>query len=365
MQKGGSLEGPSLVSASSQSRGRVALPFEQAAPQQAAPQQAETPGTADQGLGNSDEPERGAPAGAPEMQATPAVPAAATGDAPEHKERRESSEKAAKNCDGRAVGSQAASGEPLSPQQHAVVVALMVVIKRALLEGRDAASVARQRLLCNNWDTFVVLQLISVERDLPSITYIKEMLQTEGQDLVDLLARQCTAAGFQPLQVFRRSVQCGATFACKAAYSKFEVAVLTRHQQVGELDRAFVKHIFPPTWGKTTISLLMRQGVSKRMAELIMLLPLLLGELCNRCFRPSGTVQGGAVEYAALDHLFPGSCHSCTSMYRHAALIAGMITAIVQLVLPPEAADDRESCQTSMPQTGCVVSKVPCACDLL
>ena len=55
--------------------------------------------------------------------------------------------------------SQAASGEPLSPQQHAVVVALIVVIKRALLEGHDAASVARQRLLCNNWDTFVVLQL--------------------------------------------------------------------------------------------------------------------------------------------------------------------------------------------------------------
>ena len=164
--------------------------------------------------------------------------------------------------------------------------------------------------------------------------HIEQMVQDdEGQDLVDLLARQCSAAGFQPLQVFRRSVQCGVTFACKAAYSKFEVAVLARHQRVAELDRAFVKHIFPPTWGKTTISLLMRQGVSKHMAELIMLLPLLLGGLCDRCFRPSGTVRGGAVEYAALDHLLPGSCHFYTTMYRHAALRAGMITAIVQLIL--------------------------------
>ena len=95
--------------------------------------------------------------------------------------------------------------------------------------------------------------------------------------------------------------------------------MLARHQRVAELDRAFVKHIFPPTWGKTTISLLMRQGVSKHMAELIMLLPLLLGGLCDRCFRPSGTVRGGAVEYAALDHLLPGSCHFYTTMYRHAA----------------------------------------------
>ena len=317
MQKGGSLEGPPLVSASSQSRGRAALPSEQAAPQQA-----EAPGTAAQGLGNSDEPDKAASAEAPEMQASPAVLAAATGDANEHEKRRKSSEGDARASGSRAGKSQEVSGEPLSPKQHAVVVALIVVMKRALLEGHDAASVARQRLLCNNWDTLVVLQFISIGRELPSIDHIEQALQTEGQDLLDTLARQCTAAGFQPLQVFGRSVQCEVTFACKAAQSRGEAAVLARHQQVAELDRAFVKRSFPPTWGKTTVSLLLRQGVPKRMAELIMLLPLLLEGLCKRCFRPSDMAPGGAVVYAALDHLFPGSCHLLDHVQK-ASLVAG------------------------------------------
>ena len=360
MQRGGSLEGPPLVSASSQSRGRVALPSEQAAPQQA-----ETPRTADQGLGNSNVPESGAPAGASQIQASPAVLAAATGDAPEHKERHESSEGAARASGDRAGKSQAVSSEPLSPQQHAVVVALMVVIKRALLEGYDAARVARQRLLCNNWDTLAVLQFISIGRELPSIEYIEQMLQIEAQDLLDSLARQCVAAGFQPLQVFGRSVQCEVAFAYKAAQSRGEAAVLARHQQVAELDRAFVKHSFPSTWGKTTTNLLMRQGVSKRMAELIMLLPLLLEGLCKQCFRPSDTALGGAVVYAALDHLLPGSCHlldhvqACDTSGWH-------IPAMLQLSYrTSEAADDHGFPETLMHKAGFVNGKVPSAGDPL
>ena len=312
MQKGGSLEGSSLVSASNQSRGRAAMPSEQAAPQQA-----EAPGTAGQGLSTSDEPDRAAPANAPEMQSSPAVIAAATGDADECEKRRNSSEGAATASGSKLDTSQAASGRPLTQQQHAVLAALMVVMKRARLEGPEAARLAGERLFCNNRYAVVVLQFLSNERELPGMKDIERMLTTAHQEMLDIIARQCTAAGFQPLQVFSKSVQCGVMAAYEEAHSMGEAAVLARHQQVAELDRLFVMQPFPPTWSETTVSLLLRQGVPKRLALLIVLWPLLLAEVCKRCFRPSDPFHGDAFHYSALDHLFPGSCHfftACTGM---------------------------------------------------
>ena len=69
------------------------------------------------------------------------------------------------------------------------------------------------------------------------------------------------------------------------------------------------------------------------MAELIMLLPPLLDEICKRCFYPSNPWQGGAREYAAMDHFLPGSCHLCTIMYRLANMVARITSAMMQLIL--------------------------------
>ena len=315
MQEGGSLEGDRLVYFRKKGKDRVVLFSEKLAPFEA-----ESPGTT-------------APGEVPEIQLSPAVVASAISGAPERGKRCKSSE-------GDATASSGTAGKPLTAQQHSVVAALMVVIKRAMLEGQEAVLTALTRLLCNNLYTVVVLEHLKDDlQELPSIRSIEQALGGEGQDLVDLLARQCAAAGFQPLQVFSRSVQCGARTACKlgnsiaAANSPQRAAALTRFLQVRELDRAFGEHSLPPTWGQTTVSLLVRQGVAKSMAELIMLLPPLLDEICKRCFYPSDSWQGGAREYAALDHFLPGSCHLCTIMYRLANMVACISSATMQIIL--------------------------------
>ena len=313
MQKGGSLQRPPVVSGGSQGKGAVALPSEEAAPQQA-----EAPGTAEQGLGNSDEPDRAAPAEPLEMQSSPVLAAAATEGADEHGNRRKSSEDAATASGGRARGGQAVSGKPLTAQQHAVVAAVMVVLKRATLEGHVASITDRARLFSNNKHTLVVLQFIRDDKELPSMKYIEQRLQRDDLDLLDLLARQCSAAGFQPLQVFTTSVQCGVVTEWKANYTMGEALALARHTQVAELHRVLAEHGLPPTWIRATVNLLVRQGVLARMAELVMVMMLLLAELCKRCFR-ADPGQDGAVGYAALEHLFPGTANSnrpCTSV-RH------------------------------------------------
>ena len=323
MQEAGSLKVPPLVSGSRKGKGNFALPSEEASPQQA-----EAPGTADQGLSTSNEPDRNAPAKVPEMQSSPSVLSAATGGALECGKGHESSEGAATASGGRAGKSQAASRKPFTPQQHAVVAALMVVMKRAKLGGHVASVTARARLICNSKHTLVVVQYIGDGEGLPSMSQFEQMVQRDGRHLLDLLAMECTVTGFQPLQVFRRSVQCEAMTACTSAHSRGDAAVLARHQQVAELDRQLEKQSFPLAWRKATINLLVWRGVPERMAELIMFLPLLLAGLCKRCFRPSDSGQGATFDYAALDHLFPGSCHFYTIKHRHAASIAGITSAM-------------------------------------
>ena len=230
-------------------------------------------------------------------------------------------------------GTRAVSLKPLTPQQHAVVAALMVVMKRAMLEGQEASSAARERLLCNNPQTLVVLENIGGRR-LPSIRHVERMLQMEGQEQVELLAMQCAAADLQPLHVFTRSVQCGVMAAYKEAHRRGEAAVLARHQQLAELDRAFVEHSLSDTRLPITINLLVRQGFPEGNAKLLVFLLVMAMDLCKQCFRPSDASQAGAFHYAALDHLFPGDCQFHTTMYRHAAMVAGITSAMTHLSLP-------------------------------
>ena len=250
--------------------------------------------------------------------------AAATGDALAHVKSRNSSEGAGAASGGSGEQSQAVIGEPLTPQQHAVVAALFRVMKRAMLLGHEAFRTARERLWHNNSHTLVVLRFINDDKELPDIRDIEHVLRRDDQDLLDLLARNCTAAGFQPLQVFTRSMQCKVMAACTAAFSMSGTELPARHQQVAELDRVFAEHSFTATWVRTTVNLLARQGILELYAELIMFVLLLLVELCRWSFRPSDLQRGEGLGYAALDHLLPGSCHFNTTMHRHAAMVAGI-----------------------------------------
>ena len=131
-----------------------------------------------------------------------------------------------------------------------MVAALMVVLKRATLEGHVASITARVRLCSNNKHTLVVLQFIRDDEELPSMKYIEQMLQRDDLDLLDLLARQCSAAGVQPLGVFTASVQCGTVTAWKALHATGDPLALARHTQVAELHRVFVEGWPPPTLDK-------------------------------------------------------------------------------------------------------------------
>ena len=287
--------------------------------------------------------------------------AAVTGDSLECGKRRESSEGAGAASGGSVGKSLAASSEPLTPQQHAVVAALMVVMKRAMLEGREAFSTARERLWRNNPLTLVVLRFINSERELINMKDLEHVMRRDDQDLLDELAMQCTAAGFQPLQVFTRSAQCGAKAACTAALDASKAALPARHQQVAELDRVFAKHGFDVPWIRTNVNLLVRRGVLESMAELIMLVLLLMVELCKRSFRPSDTGQVLPAGYAALDHFLPGSCHFHTTMHRHVAIVASITSAIAHQSCTGKVADKCGWYLHSMLATAFVPGKVPCA----
>ena len=247
----------------------------------------------------------------PETVFLPPAIAAAHKDAPASEESCEGSEGAATASGGSVESSQAASGEPLTPQQHAVVAALMVVMKRAELEGHEAFATARERLLSNDRYTQAVLGYIRDARELPSISIMEQMLQIgdqEDRDALDALATQYTAAGFLPLQVFTRSVQCGVKSACNSAHSRGDAAVLAWHQQVAELHRQLDKHRLTAAWMRSNVDLLVRQGVDEIMAELIMLALVLLAELCKQCSWRSLTDARwrASLDYVALDHLLPG-----------------------------------------------------------
>ena len=354
MQEGGSLDGTPVVSGSSQGKGAVALPSEEAAPQQA-----EAPETAEQGPGGSNEPDTATLAETLIQQSSPAVVAAAMADASKRGKTRKSSKNAAIASGSRAGGSQAVSRKPLTAQQHAVVAALMVVMKRTELEG-DGAPDIRARLICNNMHTMIVLQYTST-KELPSMKAVEHMLKRDGQASLDLLAEQCAAAGFQPLQVFTRSMQCGTMAECRAAYKGGEPLALARHTEVAELHRVLVEHGLPPTWIRATVDQLVRWGALACMAELVMFWLLLLAKLCERCFQPDAAqdaavgyaapdqlfhgsckfytnmcklaAEDTAVGYAALDLLFPGTCQFHRNMCKHAALVAGITSVMTQFIL--------------------------------
>ena len=223
----------------------MALPSEEAAPQQA-----EAPETAEQGLGGSNEPDRAAPAEAPETQSSPAVVASAIEGAPERGKRRKSSEGAATASGGRAGRVRQSAAEPLTVQQHAVVAALMVVMKRAMLEGHGRLT-ARARLLCNNMYTMAVLQYIRDQEELPSIKSVEQMLQERrpGSPRPSCRAVRLLRAS-SPCKCSPEVCSAGPWQSAGQLTQGGEPQRLPGTQQVAELHRVLVEHSLPPTWSK-------------------------------------------------------------------------------------------------------------------
>ncbi|CAL5223079.1 g5538 [Coccomyxa viridis] len=95
-----------------------------------------------------------------------------------------------------------------TPAQQAVAAALMVVMMRAQKEGREAALAAKQTLVSNNPATQPFLDMLPDDGPLPTMQHVKQEASDQLLHSLTKLAKQCSAAHCQPLEVFTRSVLC-------------------------------------------------------------------------------------------------------------------------------------------------------------
>ena len=84
----------------------------------------------------------------------------------------------------------------------------MTVLQRAMADGQESAVSAREVLISNNSLTRPLLLMVPDEGALPSMETLQQQASSRVFESLSKLAEQCTTAGFQPLEVFTRSVQC-------------------------------------------------------------------------------------------------------------------------------------------------------------
>ena len=101
-----------------------------------------------------------------------------------------------------------AGSRRFTPAQQAVAAALMVVMKRANKDGREASCAAKMTLLSINLATRLMLRALPDYGPLPRMQHVEQEASDQLLESLDKLAEQCAAARCQPLEVFRRSVQC-------------------------------------------------------------------------------------------------------------------------------------------------------------
>ena len=86
----------------------------------------------------------------------------------------------------------------------------MVVIKRAMENGKEAAMAAKMTLADKNPTTSLFLAMLLENGPLPTLKQIEQRASDELLESLTKLASQCAAAQCQPLEVFPRSMQCRA-----------------------------------------------------------------------------------------------------------------------------------------------------------
>lgn len=154
---------------------------------------------------------------------------------------------------------EAADSGRFTPAQQSVAAALLVVMKRAMRGGREAASTARQTLVANNAQTHFLLALIPDSRDCPSIRTIEQSAPSMLLDSLSLLAKQCASAGCQPLEVFTRSLDCKVHLAARLGNRK---EAEDRRGRMRELCAALNAVIDTDAWKLEAVKALSELGVS-------------------------------------------------------------------------------------------------------
>ena len=178
-----------------------------------------------------------------------------------------------------------------TPAQQAVVTALMVVIKRAAKDGREATAAAKLTLVSNDVATWPLLKMLPEDGPLPTAKQLEQRASDGLLESLSKLASLFAAAKCQPLEVFTRSVECAAHSA--AANSVASVLRMHERQQRKEM-----QHV-PPSWRQERLLCFQRVGVLQSMAEVIVGF-LHLSKL-HRIDRDAGVLFR-----PYLDHILPG-----------------------------------------------------------
>ncbi|CAL5223081.1 g5540 [Coccomyxa viridis] len=198
------------------------------------------------------------------------------------------------------------SSKHFTPAQQAVAAALMVVMKRAMNEGREAAMTAKQALISNNPATQPFLMMLPDDGPLPTMQHVKQESSDELCDGLINLAKQCAAAHCQPLEVFTRSVQCTThKTAMKSLASKGRM--YHRQQQLHQLDNILAQYKRQlsnvESISECLYGVIIEQGVPESIA-------ILTASFLQtyRLLRDTKYWYQPATEHRAdLDHLLPGA----------------------------------------------------------
>ena len=197
-----------------------------------------------------------------------------------------------------------ASKRPFTQAQQAVAAALMVVLKRAIKNGREAAIAAKQILISNNPATRPFLMMLPDDGKFPTMKYVEQRAPARLQDSLSLLADQCDLAGFQPLEVFTRSVQCTTHKAARESVAA-KGEMHERMQQLGMNLQNLKPRLHQPSWAAKTVSSLTAFGLPDALAVLIVVFLTTFRLLQSDDYVPATP----PLQYhprADLDHLLPG-----------------------------------------------------------
>ena len=196
----------------------------------------------------------------------------------------------------------AAGGMQLTPEQQKVAAALLVVINRAYMNEEDPSN-----LICNNSAKRCLverLSRLSKGNALLSLASFGRDAPSELLDSLTLLAKQCAAAGCQPLEVLTWSVQCDTHKKCMSDEGSV-------HERLQLLDTV-ADSIAGASTGNNTA--LVKLGVSQDVAALVACFlntfMVLHNEKIARTWRE---------QRSDLDHMLPGETQ-CASLV-HAVLL--------------------------------------------
>ena len=196
---------------------------------------------------------------------------------------------------GQRQGRSADSDRRFTSAQQAVAAALMVVMKRAIRGGREAAAEAKLTLVCNNLATRPMLDLLPEEGLLPTVKHLEQRASDQLLQGLTKLANQCKAARCQPLEVFTRSLQCTAHRA--AANS-------SNHGRCQSQEREEQRMMLTPSLCQAIVQAVQQLGMQQSVAAL-MLAFLQVLQSCH------GDKDQDMLAEPCINHMLPGKVHCC------------------------------------------------------